>query len=782
MSNLIDFIYLNPRLHVDNNLYTLEDTSNYYYSNDSNNYLDGNVPEVFNEFVYLANVGNTPSGNQLGDLNNVIFASMLLDGYDNSDIKQNGSFVTTINRPIYLASPNTFSTGSNNFDLSTYGISLSDKLYILKDTSEKLYLDIDTIINDNIFSVLHSAQLTNMASAYRLMGTLIYDPTRLATITYLLNSNDTPIITMDSDFNPELYKLLYPTSRLYTDESAYTDFLTNNSSLIGRTYELGASLSSNGQFESVTIHNVLMLDFQSLGGYLKWDNIRIDGISQDDFTKSININPINNYIITEKAIKKYTDDNILSSTINLSNYMMNLNSNFASNNSYVLDIYGNNRLHDYIEIGNSKTTIDSCGTLNTENIIIDGQIFYIKGSLSNVALTFSQFDSTMTLSKSKSYALHNGAYIMIKYSGYKNILMIESTSFTDNEMILKCVSQSSQINLPFEEIYSDILIVEKNKTVEKIIKEPIDLVEINGLYDVDTTLYTLDQNKYLVFTDNWIISNSLDCHLLSNVSSNSYMCISGLVENSSNLIIHNTKPIKTTISVYSYRFEAPLFAVIGVVIGQDPYNTYRTFMDQKYMYLNGKIWMIQDILNVDSTTGTMEIKIRTLDRTVISYDSVLFGYLSVNQTDLFISNFDILLFKFENENENDMHVVEKAILINNQNSNAYISYVDDTIDINNYIVCSRSNIFIPSELSVLRNGISIKNYGDGVSLENNSLAGVLYLGSSNAFVDNFGNLQLNGQVIAPEFSQLTSSNNVVHDLQKRVAVLEDIISKYNLYL
>ena len=140
------------------------------------------------------------------------------------------------------------------------------------------------------------------------------------------------------------------------------------------------------------------------------------------------------------------------------------------------------------------------------------------------------------------------------------------------------------------------------------------------------------------------------------------------------------------------------------------------------------------------------------------------------------------MFKFENENENEMHTVERALLINNQNSNAYISYVDDTIDINNYVVCSRSNVFIPSELSVLRNGINIKNYGDGVSLENNSLAGVLYLGSSNAFVDNFGNLQLNGQVIAPEFSQLTSSNNVVYDLQKRVKVLEDIISKYNLYL
>lgn len=790
MSNVIDLLYLNPKIHVEENLTTFASASNFFYSSASTsnlNIINGILPRGFNYNVYLAGIGNTL---ELGSLNKSIYESMILDGYSSNNIIKNGEYVTSINKNIYLTSPNVFTTGSN-FYLSDFGIDSSNRIYILKDYGEKFYVKVEEVFNDTTFRISHYSEFKNMDSDYRLMGMLLYDPVRLATIKYLTYSNDTPIISIDPAFNPDLYRILYPQTKSYTNETLYIDYLTSSSNNIGKTYEMGANnvtCNVNNIVENFTILNTLKLNFANLNGYLQWDNLRIHGISQNSFTDSSNLDPNYNYFITESATKRYVDNNV----DNARSYAFDITSNSASN---YINVNGKGKINDYLEVGDQSTTIDSTGSLYSKNTLFDS-LFKILDSFENISITLTRNiigDIFVLLPSSFSYILNEYMYIMVEYQDYKNIFKISSKSISNNILALGCESNGINMNIPFDvNIIVNVYVVhnlsEKIKTIDKRL---FTIQENSGNYILD---HTFSNNKSVAITDNIVVNKSTFCHFLTrtdNSSDNEFRSYSSNVINTSNnFVLHETYFNMYAVKINSYQVLNETTLVLTIVYPKDPHNTYSLFYDFNLITLTGFTWKILDIFNLNQVTGSIDIKISTFDNSEVAYDSILFGYLLLDITMLTtIEDTYVNVFKVENMNlpfYNDVLANKKDIIsisgVNNDRD-GYLAFFDNKVYIDNKLICSNSNISIQApELSILGNRFNIKVLGENVLMENNVSSGLLYLGSSNAFIDRYGNMQLRGQVIAPEFSRDLSSNNILIDLQNRVRILEEIISKYNLYL
>jgi hypothetical protein len=751
MSDVINFIYLNPNIHVDNNLNTLETASNYYYLNSNNTFVTGDIPLNFNKYIYLAGIANTSNVKEISTLNQDIYHSMLLDGMASNNIINNGEYVTVINKNIYLSSPNTFST-STNFLLSEYGINSNNKISILKDNFEKINVKVHQVLNDTTFTVLtqSGSSLKNFNSEYKLMGIFLYDSLRLAHIKYLSYES---VYKYDAEFNPDLYKLLYPTNRLYDDEYSYIDYLSGSNTTIGKTREIATSILSNNisQIENIQINNALHLN----GGYLEFDNIRIHGISQDAFTDSSNVNVAYNKLVTEKSIKTYVDDKL--------HFLSRLNSNYKNQTlDYVLDIYGKNKFNDYIEIGNS-TTIDSGGTMYSKNIIMSGNLIQeINAPLISISVKY--FDKIIQISDQFQYTVSISNCIVLNYKGYKNIFQVISKSKTNGLMSIG-VEELSNINLPIGEIITVYISVARNN----ITKTTKDFVTIenanNGLYIITSDSGDDISYEYVALTNNLVESDCDYCHLLKYSGDlNVYSSKSGIIDSETNVVLHQVEFKTIYLTVISYKAFNETSVRINLLDKYNPLDTFLNIQKFRFITCNNHVWKIKKVTNIDFINGNVEIDISTLDERIIAYDSVLFGYLMIDILFIGLDDSEVIFFNIDSIHNS----ITNTLVLNDGSNRFNLSYINNTLYLKDSIICSSSNIHLNNDLSILNNRLAIKQKNNNVIIENNSENGVLYIGSSNVYIDKSDNIITSGQIISPTIDALKS----------RLDILESIMSNY----
>lgn len=247
------FLYLNPELQADGSVTTVEDATTYYASdpNASNLLISlSNLPGTFDPEVYIV---NNKALIDIGGINRAIRDAMSNDGLSLKQIEAGGEFLSTVYQPAILSNLNTFTITGSGFSISTSNLQVGDLIKFLKNNYENIYARVETIVNGTTFTVKHPTyanyQFCDNLASYVLVGIKLYDAERLARIAYLryldANATEAPYLTIGVDyetqFNPDLYKLLYPDARLFTKEEAYLDYrsrLANEESRVGIAADL----------------------------------------------------------------------------------------------------------------------------------------------------------------------------------------------------------------------------------------------------------------------------------------------------------------------------------------------------------------------------------------------------------------------------------------------------------------------------------------------------------------------------------------------------------------
>ena len=316
--NPVSMIYLYPELYptLSN---SVSKTCQYFAASNITENLIGNIERLPDKFDYNVFITDNRSNINVSSLNTMIRAAMLGDDNEASTLDRNGKFVTNIYQTATLVSTNIFRFVPT-FSITESNLQVGDKVKLHRNKVETLYANVSSIdTTTNTVTMCNSLyQFCDIGTEYEVIGIKVCDPMRIATINYIRNSNvyiDT-LNVYDPEFNPSLYKLLYPDAYLLDNVTSYLDFVSHYQSgdvRIGRTRDLinsGGSSNANANFldvDSLTIHRNLNLDFCTQDGYVTWRGVQLAGVSQDNLTVAQNLSLVDENLITERAIKTYVD-------------------------------------------------------------------------------------------------------------------------------------------------------------------------------------------------------------------------------------------------------------------------------------------------------------------------------------------------------------------------------------------------------------------------------------------------------------------------------------------
>ena len=325
------YLYLNPNLSAFSNITSVSQATTFYqsYSNLNGtlltyNTFDGNLPNRFDEYVFIA---DNKSNVDISHLNQVIKSAMCNQGISPVDIEQNGAYMTTIYKEAILINSNVFSFSNlqpttDQFFITTSNLNTGDEIKIVKNNIFTYYANIQNIIDAQTFQVTSNHNFTDSNAIYMIYGIKVYDPYRLAVINYFntYNNSNAPIDTTyykdDTKFNPDLYRLLYPDARQLDDASAFVDYVSREGNLdyrIGKTQDIIPQTSNiPATFDNLVVNKSFTLNFCPNTGYFKFKDVYLYYCSTDSVTNSSNLPTNSNFpydaLITERAIKTYVDN------------------------------------------------------------------------------------------------------------------------------------------------------------------------------------------------------------------------------------------------------------------------------------------------------------------------------------------------------------------------------------------------------------------------------------------------------------------------------------------
>jgi hypothetical protein len=372
--NPVLLLYLNPELSVDSNVIAVEQAHEMYHSSNVGGYwytLDA-IPPLFDEGVFISDNKNTSS---ISSLNRYIKYAMINDGETSEQVERNGRFFSTIYRQAYLRGSNTFVFNLPGdlvpYKISSSNLNVGDQVKLLKNGSEFHYGHVASIIGNESFTLCNELYaFSDESSSYLVYGIKLYDPIRLAKVSYLRQyatlstPPTTSYINMDTDFNFELYSLLYPDARLLDREAAFVDYMNrrdNEDWRIARTRDINAmgfdtSNTSNAadNFEYLRVNHHLDLNFGQNNGRVTWDGLNLFYATTNDVRKAADISPYFDGIITERAIKTYVDRPFLT-TANFNDLVVNGNATFC-NTIRVPNIYSRSNYMSNVEAQNAQIT------------------------------------------------------------------------------------------------------------------------------------------------------------------------------------------------------------------------------------------------------------------------------------------------------------------------------------------------------------------------------------------------------------------------------------------
>ena len=339
------FLYLNPSL----NLQSVEEAYTFALSNSNDivgllSNLSG-MPNTFTTSVFIADNRDIIN---ISGLNTAIKQSMLAEGFSSNTIDAGGKYYSTIFRDINLVGSNTFAFSNqypyanSNFKISVSNLQPGDKVKIHQN-NEGTYFYANVLSVDSnatpkafTFSMLypneHFPVYTGSnpdSNIYSLFGIKLFDADRLARIEYLRLSSNNPYVVANlptDEFNYELYKVIYPDTRLLSPEDAFENY---------KSY-LGTPAFRVAQFQDLK-------NFQGLTGFCNIGGTNMTTIIPFTMCNHVAINPpatltvncptyfngsmmINNLESSNGKIINFTSCNaLLFNSCNISLYASNAN-------------------------------------------------------------------------------------------------------------------------------------------------------------------------------------------------------------------------------------------------------------------------------------------------------------------------------------------------------------------------------------------------------------------------------------------------------------------------
>ena len=411
--NPVHFIYLNPKLCVDNNIYTVEDVYSWLNLNSNATFLSNMdvIPSMFDSETYLNShkdvVDFSTTNSNIGYL--------MSRDYSYNELLRRGTYFPNINKSIISKGSNVFSFQvpgeSSNVIINSSNLSQGDVVGLLY---ESIFLcsTVTNIINTSEFQ-LDSNIIIPKDVQIQLYGIKLYDINRLAHIAYLTMYNPSvpPFAAIDSNFNPQLYRLLYPSTANLTNDDAYTDYLSYNGTRIGSVNEIGIGGGGGGEMGNnvsiLTVSEQLNLTFNEYTGKFTWNGTDMYYVTADHQRALKNLSPFINGLITEYAIKKWTYDLFWPQAV------LN-NASFSNVNTPVISSSSSNILVQNYTVFSSNTSFkkDSMfeSNANVVNTLSSGRIAIgpvspddppiIKGVVeSNIHLKNSTIDETLYVGK-----------------------------------------------------------------------------------------------------------------------------------------------------------------------------------------------------------------------------------------------------------------------------------------------------------------------------------------------------------------------------------------------
>lgn len=312
--NPVSLLYLNPNLQAFNSVITVEDAQLLYSQGGTSNLFadESSIPRNFDEEVYIS---DHKSKMDISKLNQTIKQAMLNDGEQLESLENLGEYFPTIYRRADLISNNTFKfnlPGDPTFyTITESNLNTDDWVKLIKNGSETHYGRVTSKLNSQTFTLSnpwYAFSDNTPGTTYLIYGIKLYDSARLARIGYLKAVPSDPSYTViDSGFNYELYKMLYPDARLMSRDAAYIDYvnrLKNNEVRIGKTVDIRFDDQVVTNFNALSVTQQLNLNFAPGNGRLVWNNVPIHYVTTDSNRNRL-LPPNMNGFITERAIKDY---------------------------------------------------------------------------------------------------------------------------------------------------------------------------------------------------------------------------------------------------------------------------------------------------------------------------------------------------------------------------------------------------------------------------------------------------------------------------------------------
>jgi hypothetical protein len=314
--NAAALLYLNPELQAFSNVISVEDVRDRFSDFADLPSTLPSLPPTFDEQVYIA---DNRAVMNISALNRTIYFAMSNEGVDDETMENNSMYLGTIMRDVTLVARNTFEFNDvdelGTFRLNNNTLQPGDDIRIFRPKgTDNIYGRVVAIdpfayrftLSNAVGRDIDPVQ-GSMSNNFTFYGIKLYDYERLTRVSiarqFLADPAGQEYLLLNRDFNKEFHQMLYPNTRLLTQNEAYVDFINRWGA---KDYRVAnASDLYNASAPLNTIVNLQVRCNLTLGKLIRWNGFTICNFSSNDW--SVSDEATDNTLITDRAIKTYVD-------------------------------------------------------------------------------------------------------------------------------------------------------------------------------------------------------------------------------------------------------------------------------------------------------------------------------------------------------------------------------------------------------------------------------------------------------------------------------------------
>ena len=426
-----DYLYLNPELTAFLGIVSIENAITFYTSHSNQNLAtnSGFLPSNFNSEIFLSSSRDLAN---ISELSSDISLAMSNQGLSPPQIARKQKYVANIYNTVTYLGSNTFSfTGSNT--ITSNNLNPRDAIRVVDALSTELFFKVSSVSNTS-FTVDSNINRVYQSSNYLLYGINVTDYDRIAQINYMrimagfsnLNSagdvvsasaSNTNFVAnvVDSTFNAPLYRMLYPDARALDDVQTYLDWVNKRKNEVYRIINVDDIASGNG-------NRYVNMNFLNISSNVVFRSVFIDGVTSNLDPGLCNVPGDSNKLITENAIKYYTDvrmsnlqnqgsftNMVITDTVNILNQgnfsnsvniygSLYVNSNSSFSNT--VNIMGSTYIRSNLDVTSAVTMRNSLMLTNgnatfSNGVLVNGSMS-VTGNLYNARIGLGYIGSFLT--------------------------------------------------------------------------------------------------------------------------------------------------------------------------------------------------------------------------------------------------------------------------------------------------------------------------------------------------------------------------------------------------